>query len=218
MERDRHVAREPRVRARLLALAFVPLTVGLTTLRASADIGPTCPSIAPPRDEEQAIHRSAFAFNGVIVGGRPLPGTTDGTLISPLVVRVVDVLKSLDPPGSYGRRSSAGDLLVTVWDAVYYRAADRADAVGAGSGPRFPGEIEASDGQLWRIYVDREGGVNFTATTCLGSHQISRASTSPASPRPRLSIGPLLLLATIPFLAGALLLLRRRKTRRFRVR
>jgi hypothetical protein len=209
MELDRRVARTRRAWP-YVVLGVVSI-IGLAPSPAGADIGPSCPSIAPPHDEEQAIHRSAFAFDGVIVRGRSLPGTTEGTLISPLVLRVVDVLKSLDPPGSYGRRSAAGDLLVTVWDAVYYRAADREDAAGPGSGPRFPGEIEASDGQLWRIYVDREGGVNFTATTCLGSHLISHAATSPATAGSSSSIGAAWLLVTVAILvAGALFLFRRK--------
>ncbi|MDP9343469.1 MAG: hypothetical protein M3Q23_15535 [Actinomycetota bacterium] len=149
-----------------------------------ADIG-ACPSVPPPRNERAAIARSALAFDGVVVRGRALPGSTPGTLVSPLVFRVLRVVKG--SLGDYGARlSSPGVWLVTVWDAAYWRPASRRKASEPGHKVRFPGEIEVMRGQAWRIYVLNEG-VNFTATTCLGSHVLARRPTTspaPTSPPP----------------------------------
>jgi hypothetical protein len=102
---------------------------------------------------------------------------------------------------------------VTAWDATYYRPTTRGQALRPGGPLHFPDEIEASKGQTWRIYVDREGGVNFTATTCLGSHPLSAASATATPEAPvGLLVGLLLTLAVL--VGGALLALHRSKGRR----
>jgi len=119
----------------------------------------------PPRNEAEAIDRAPLAFDGVMLDGRAVQGSTEGTLVSPLVFRVLRDVKGA--PVFYGRRSSSGDVLVTVWDAGYWRPALRKKISESGQDVRVSGEIEATRGQAWRIYVTNEEGVNFTATTCL---------------------------------------------------
>lgn len=159
-----------------IAACAILMLVGLVPPPASADIG-ACPSTEPPRNQSEAIDRAALAFDGVVVDGRELPGSTEGTLVSPLVFRVSRDVKGA--AASYGRRSSSGDVFVTVWDAGYWRPALRRKVLESGQDVTVPGEIEATRGQAWRVYVLNEEGVNFTATTCLGSHVLARRPASP---------------------------------------
>jgi hypothetical protein len=83
---------------------------------------------------------------------------------------------------------------------------------------RVSGEIEATRGQAWRIYVLNEEGINFTATTCLGSHVLAgRTTSSPESATSGASWIPVWLvaaLAMVPLVLGGWLVSRRGKVRR----
>lgn len=156
--------------ARTVAIAILAhvTIVGLAST-SLADVG-ACRDTAPPRSESEALDRAGFAFDGVVVGGRPLVDATGGkVLVSPLRFRVIRPIKGNLADYESG---SSGSLIITVWDAAY-ASRNLKQRVLHDRGPDHPlsGEIAVSAGDRWRIYALSQVG-NWTAKICLGSHPL----------------------------------------------
>lgn len=149
---------------------------------AQADIV-LCPKLPSPATMTQALDRSAFAFDGVAVGGREIPSPNRlESLVSPLTFRVVRWVK-----GSFslwGDVLPSGAVVVRIWDARYgHLPKDLLQSYSLKVDTRFSGEMIVAKGQEWRIFAANEDGINYTCTEYLGSHEIAaeRTQSSPSA-------------------------------------
>jgi hypothetical protein len=163
------------------------LLIMVTVQLARADIA-LCASFPTPSSEAQARRQAPFAFDGVVIRGREVNGPNGGVeLLSPLTFRVTRWIKD---GAAHGSVLPDGTEAVHIWDGRYARLPDRLLAsYSLELKRRFPGELVALSGQMWRIYATSENGVNFTCTNLLGSHPLGPSESATAS-APSRSLGP----------------------------
>ena len=153
------------------------LLFGSGPIAARADVA-LCGSYPIPSDA-RPLRLAPVAFDGVVVGGRPVDDPKrESAFVSPLFVRVTRWVKSSLHPGA----APSGVDRVTLWDGRYARLPERVLRKASRQlVTRFPGEITAFRGQAWRFYATEENGIAFTCMNLLGSHPVKRSAPSPSS-------------------------------------
>jgi hypothetical protein len=157
----------------LVGMAVSVVSLLVSAPQAVADIGPYCASSGVPKAERKALARADFAFEGLVVDGRPAGQRGESPiLVSPLTFEVLRWLKGEED--LYGFPVGSKVLIRRVWDANYLTFVKRAvlDSFHPRITTRVPGEIVATDGQRWRIYAVNQDGINLTCSRWLGSHPI----------------------------------------------
>ena len=169
----------PSPRRRVLTICALVFFGVFTPHPATADIS-LCASLRVPRGDAEALERATFAFDGVVVDGRRVPGSPrTSVLVSPFTFRVLRWLKG----GSfYGFPTRNGELVRRVWDAAY---ATHPETLLEEYHPtiqtRIRGEIVATRGETWRVFAMSADGINFTCTQWLGSHRLASNASRPGT-------------------------------------